>query len=92
MIKWIYRPTGACPIQAEGYFRNKYFYFRSRYESATMEFYDSKEDFKKGSFDKYYVVGTTKKLYFAGYFPDWYCYLLIYKGCLMYFLKFKSSK
>ena len=92
MIKWIYRPSGACPIQAEGYFRNKFFYFRSRHETATIEFCETQEDWKKGSYDKYYVVGRTNKPYYAGWFPDWYCYLLIYKGCLMYFLKFKSSE
>jgi hypothetical protein len=91
MINWIYQPSGKCPVQAEGYFLGKYFYFRSRHESATIEFFENITFHKKGIFIKYYVVGTTKKQFMAGWFPHWYCRLLIYKGCLMYLLKFKSN-
>lgn len=91
MIKWIYEPQGNCPVQAEGYFRDKYFYFRSRHESATIEFCQSKTHWSRGLYNRCYVVGTTKKQYMAGWFPKWYCKLLIYKGCFMYFLNFKSN-
>jgi hypothetical protein len=91
MIKWIYKPEGACPVQAEGYFRNKYFYFRSRHNASTIEFCDSKTHWTKGLHLKYYVVAKTKKPYEAGWFSHFHCKLLIFKGCIMYLLNFKSN-
>ena len=44
-FKWIYKPSGNCPVQAEGYFLGYFFYFRARHEFATIEFYNKKEDF-----------------------------------------------
>ena len=38
MIKWIYKPSGLCPVQSEGYFWDRYFYFRARYSTITIEF------------------------------------------------------
>ena len=45
IFRWIYKPSGNCPVQAEGYFLGYFFYFRARHEFATIEFYNKKEDF-----------------------------------------------
>jgi hypothetical protein len=90
MIKWIYRPSGNCPVQAEGYFMGKYFYFRSRWSTASIEFADSPLDWSKVMPIKKYILFEDKKLG-AGWMPKWMAYLHIYKGCLMYLLNFKSS-
>lgn len=44
-FKWVHKPSGNFPVQAEGYFLNYFFYFRARNQLATIEFYNKKEDF-----------------------------------------------
>jgi hypothetical protein len=78
MIKWKYKPSGNCPVQAEGWFLKQPFYFRARGELATIEF---------GNY--FYVLAETEE-YAAGWLPKWYCRLLIWKGCLKFILKHKS--
>jgi hypothetical protein len=89
-IKWIYPPSGACPVQAEGYFMGKYFYFRSRWETARIEFADSEEAWDDSKIDKTYILYKTYG-YAAGWIPHWKARLLIYKGCMMYLFKMKSN-
>lgn len=36
IFKWEYKPSGNCPVQAEGWFLNYYFYFRARWSSVTI--------------------------------------------------------
>lgn len=92
IIKWIYKPCGNCPVQSEGWFLDTtYFYFRSRGARATIEFAGSEELWEKDIIEKSYVLKTTK-LYKAGWLSHRYCKWLIYKGCLMYLLNFKSQK
>jgi hypothetical protein len=91
VIKWKEEPHGIAPVQAEGYFMGKYFYFRSRYERAVIQFADSEEDWKGVNILKKYVVYKTYNLYKASSIPYWKAKLLIYKGCLMYLLNFKSN-
>jgi len=78
MIKWKYKPSGNCPVQAEGWFLKQAFYFRARGELATIEF------------GNHFYVLTKTEPYMAGWLPKWYCILLIWKGCLKFILKHKS--
>ena len=87
MIKWIYKPSGNCPVQAEGYFLGHYFYFRARGEHATIEF--SKEEY--GLEVVYYILTKTKP-YMAGWLPKWKCRLLIWKGCLKFIIRKQIQK
>jgi hypothetical protein len=89
-IVWIYRPSGICPVQAEGYFMGKYFYFRSRWGMASIEFADSLLDWKNCRITKRYVLFEDRKMG-AGWMPKWMAHICIYKGVLMYLLNFKSS-
>jgi hypothetical protein len=79
MIKWLYKPSGACPVQAEGYFLGYWFYFRSRGTQATILFSKIKEDYLGKNHYKYYVL-------WEGSWPDagWLnhnkCKQLICKG------------
>ena len=91
VIKWKEEPHGIAPVQAEGYFMGKYFYFRSRYERAVIQFADSEEDWKGVNILKKYVVYKTYNLYKASSIPYWKAKLFIYKGCLMYLFNFKSN-
>ena len=87
MIKWIYKPSGNCPVQAEGYFLGHYFYFSARGEHATIEF--SKEEY--GLEVVYYILTKTKP-YMAGWLPKWKCRLLIWKGCLKFMIRKQIQK
>ena len=91
MIKWIYKPSGFCPVQAEGFFMGKYFYFRSRWSRATIEFADSEEDWKLNNLLKRYIVFEDKAPA-AGWIPKWLAYVCIYRGLLLFLLKRKSHE
>lgn len=80
IIRWIYTPSGNCPVQAEGYFLNRYFYFKARYETAVIEFCKSEEMWELGYINTRYTLITTAP-YQAGWLPKWKCRLLIWKGC-----------
>lgn len=91
MIKWYYKPSGNCPVQAEGWFMGKYFYFRSRGERAYIEFYNSKVVFD-AVFDGLFiepitriVVHTTEE-HMAGWLSHRFCTFLVYKGCFKFLL------
>jgi len=84
MIKWIYKPIGLCPVQSEGYFGDRYFYFRARYSMITIEFAPSKEDYWNNINIVEYTLKETAGQYDAGYYPKWKCILLIYWGCWLY--------
>jgi hypothetical protein len=86
MIKWKYKPSGNCPVQAEGYFSGYYFYFRARGEHATIEF--SKE--QDSPEVAYYILARTQP-YMAGWIPKWICRLLIWKGCIKFLFKNKTK-
>lgn len=91
MIKWIYRPSGYCPVQAEGYFMGKYFYFRSRWSTASIEFADSGDDWRENNITRRYVL-LTDKYHGAGWLPHYLAHFLIYVGCFKFLLKLKSTK
>lgn len=91
MIKWIYKPSGYCPVQAEGYFFGNYFYFRSRWSTASIEFAESYKDWQEGNIIRRYVL-LVDKYHGAGFLQHWLARFLIYVGCFKFILKLKSTK
>ena len=91
MIKWKYKPSGSCPVQAEGWFLGYYFYFRSRWEEATIEFSLSEAGWENNLIHGRYVLITTDE-YAAGWLPKWKCKLLIWKGCIKFLFKKNKNK
>lgn len=86
IFKWRHKPNGNCPIQAEGKFLGYNFYFRSRWSTATIEFYDGDVDYfsSECGFNKIILLCKTKDAFAAGWFEHNYCTYLIYKGCIMF--------
>lgn len=95
VMKWIYKPFGQCPVQAEGWFFGYYFYFRSRWSASTIEFSKSEQDWKDDKIIKDYILYQTSDPYSAGWITNKKALQLIYKGFLffsMYLLKIKLKK
>lgn len=86
IFKWEYKPSGNCPVQAEGWFLNYYFYFRARHSLATIEFYEDKGDFYIDEPIDYIELKETEK-HQAGWLSEKECRRLIYKGCLLFIFK-----
>lgn len=84
MIKWKYKPSGNCPVQAEGYFLGHYFYFRARYNTAVIEFAKTETDWEYSRLISRYILLDMEEDYAAGWLPKWICRLLIWKGCLKF--------
>jgi hypothetical protein len=91
IIKWKYKPTGFFPIQSEGYFLGYYFYFRSRWETATIEFSKTKEGWDNDLIHARYVLANTPE-YKAGCMDKRKCLFLIYLGCLLFLFKINKNK
>jgi hypothetical protein len=86
MIKWKYKPSGLCPVQAEGWFLGYYFYFRSRWDNANIQFSKSEYAWERHFLiAKYNLLNTD--MYEAGYLPKWKCRLLINIGCFLFIFK-----
>lgn len=85
MIKWKYKPSGQCPVQAEGWFLNHYFYFRSRWSRATIEFAYSEKAWERNSLEAFYVLKQTQAPK-AGWFSHKLCYWLIIWGCFLFLI------
>lgn len=88
IFKWIYPPSGNCPVQSEGYFMNYYFYFRARGSRATIEFYKNQDDYENfwGEREVYFKVLKETEPFFAGWLSQTECKILILKGCLSFLL------
>lgn len=86
MIKWKQKPNGFCPVQSEGYFLGHYFYFRSRYEEAKIEFAKNEYHWRNDELAAEYLLMTTPE-YEAGWLPYWKCKALIYLGCFLFAIK-----
>ena len=85
------KPSGSCPVQAEGYFRGYYFYFRSRWDRATIEFSKTQEDWERDVIVRRYVLMTLDSPD-AGWIPKWMSWLLIGVGCVrFYFRRYKKQ-
>jgi len=91
MIKWKHKPGGQCPVQAEGWFLGYYFYFRARYEEATIEFSQSEACWEYDLINARYVLLKTDE-YAAGYLDPRLCRLLIWKGCIKFLFKKDKHK
>lgn len=91
LIKWKHKPSGNCPVQAEGYFINYYFYFRSRWNTATIEFSKTQAGWDNDLIHARYVLANVGT-YEAGWLPKWRCMLLIWKGCLKFLFKINKNK
>lgn len=88
MIKWKRKPHGNCPVQAEGWFLGYYFYFRSRWSKATIEFSKTEAGWENGLIHgRYVLLDTEGDQFAAGWLPKWICRLLIWKGCCMFMLR-----
>ena len=89
MIKWISKPHGACPVQAEGYFMGYYFYFRSRWQTSSIEFAKTEQDWKDDKLVAYYELAKFDDEHTASWLPHWACRLLIWMGCLKFIFRKK---
>lgn len=92
MIHWGYKPHGAAPVQAEGTFMGHYFYFRSRWDRAIIEFAETDQDWLRDRLVKCYTLHTTKDPYGASFLPHATCKRLIWKGCFKFFLYLLVNK
>ena len=93
MIKWKYKPSGMCPVQAEGWFMDYYFYFRARWDEASIEFSKTEPGWENDLIHARYILWTTyNKPYKAGYLNKWFCIFLIYIGCIMFLLHKNKNK
>jgi len=77
LFKWIYKPSGQCPVQADGAFLNHKFYFRARWDEVNIEFY-------RTEYDGVSFLLKKTVMYEAGWLPHSQCKLLIYKGCIKF--------
>jgi hypothetical protein len=91
MIKWKNKPSGECPVQAEGWFLGYYFYFRARYEEATIEFSLNEDCWENDLINARYILLKTDE-YAAGYLDPRLCRLLIWKGCIKFLFKKDKHK
>ena len=89
-LKWIYKPSGLCPVQAEGYFLGHYFYFRSRWESAWIEFAKTQEDWEADNCTRRYKLKSYPAPH-AGYISEKEATWLIYKGLAKYAVGWPST-
>lgn len=85
VIKWKYKPSGNCPIQSEGYFFSYYFYFRSRWNVAYIEFSESMLDWEDNKLLLTCKLWSTKPPK-AGWLNKKFCQFLIYFGCFRFLL------
>lgn len=94
IFKWIYKPSGNCPVQAEGHFLGYFFYFRARWQSARIEFYNDIKDFEEDNFKEilFYTTLKNTRPYKAGYLSKRTCMFLVYKGCFLFLFSAKTNK
>ena len=91
MIKWKHKPSGNCPVQADGWFLGYYFYFRARWDKATIEFSLTEAGWENDLINARYVLLKTDE-YAAGYLDPRLCRLLIWKGCIKFLFKKNKRK
>ena len=91
MIKWKYKPSGNCPVQAEGHFMGWYFYFRSRHSTATIEFSKTEAGWDNDLIHGRYVLYKTVDP-MAGWLSHTKAKYLIWWGCLRFFFKINKNK
>ena len=91
LFKWDRKINGNCPVQANGWFLNFYFYFRARNSNATLEFYKEKVDFYLNDPEYFFMLKETEP-YRAGWLNKNFCFLLILKGCFLFVFELIKNK
>jgi hypothetical protein len=83
LFSWKYQPSGNCPVQAEGTFLGHYFYFRSRWNTASIEFSETEEDWEKCA-----IIKRIELKHYGGADAGWISHSeglrLVVIGCLTY--------
>jgi hypothetical protein len=90
ILYWKYKPEGVCPVQAEGYFLGTYFYFRSRWQTAKIAFYNT-DDIDDEEIIKEYKLYKTEP-FEAGWLDHRLCTFLIYVGCFLFWMRIGVKK
>jgi hypothetical protein len=72
-----------CPVQAEGHFLGHYFYFRSRWSTASIEFAETEEHWEKSQTVRCYALKRYESPA-AGWISAREAGWLIAAGCFMY--------
>jgi hypothetical protein len=90
IFKWKYGPWGNCPVQAEGWFLGYHFYFRSRWETARIEFSKSEEDWEENKIERTYYLASFPSAS-AGWISERKATLLIIKGLFLFLLRWESD-
>ena len=85
-IQWGYKPRGFCPVQSEGYFLGYYFYFRGRWDIASIDFAESNNAWWDGDTLYEKVLYKTDGINDAGWMPRNQCIGLIWKGCILFLI------
>jgi hypothetical protein len=85
-FKWIYKPNGKSPVQADGRFLGYYFYFRSKWDLSTIDFYKNKEDWENLYPSVLYLEVKKHRPFIAGFISNKEAKRLIYKGCFLFFI------
>ena len=88
MIRWLYKPSGFAPVQAEGYFLGYFFYFRSQWETATIDFALSPSKWAKRKTIRIELKKTQP--FEASWISKRQAIFLIYYGCLQFIFKNKD--
>jgi hypothetical protein len=86
MIDWIKKPQGNAPTEAEGWFLGYYFYFRSKWHIASIQFAKDEDywyDIDNGII-KEYILLKTKNEYSANHISNKHATRLIIKGCIKF--------
>ena len=91
ILKWEYEPSGLCPVQSEGWFLGYYFYFRARWDTASIEFAETREDWEKNRVIRRYSLKKYAP-FEAGYIPRKDAKMLIYKGLFLFTIFWPSSR
>ena len=91
MLKWKYKPSGNCPVQAEGHFLGYHFYFRSRGESARIEFSKSEEDWENNEIYRAYHLKSFPAP-MAGWVSKRKATWMVYKGLLLFLFRIPSDR
>ena len=83
LFSWKYPPTGYCPVQAEGQFLGHYFYFRSRWGTASIEFAETEEAWDRCQTIKRFALKHYREPA-AGWISHSEGLHLVVIGCLIY--------
>ena len=85
LFSWKYEPSGACPVQAEGTFLGHHFYFRSRWDTASIEFSETEQHW-----DRWEIIKRIELKHYGGAEAGWIskeeATRLVYLGLIGYII------